>query len=101
MARCRVCGLVFASDEIGAHIISEHSPVERSRLGSAKRELKKTVLVLHRLEKQGLGLADYAQGLRLVANVLGVALDELESLQKEVSSVSSGLGDIELEREEG
>lgn len=100
MPVCRICGREFAVDELGAHIIEAHPGKDRTRLGAAKRELKSTVLVLHRLEKQGVALADYAQDLRKVANVLGVALDELESLQKEVKGLGDELEDIDAKGEE-
>ena len=88
-------------DELGSHLISDHpSKPKPTRLKMVKDELRGLNKVLGRLEKQSLGLADYAQGLRKVANVLGVALDELESLQVEVKGLGDEWADQLLEKEE-
>ena len=51
-------------------------------LSEAVADLRGINATLKRLEAQGLGFADAAQGLRRVSNVLGVALQELEALEK-------------------
>lgn len=90
MVKCRICHQEISSDELASHLLSDHPPRERpSKLALAKRELKSVAVVLRRLEKEGLGLADYAAGLGKVANVLGVAVEELESIQREVSALTA------------
>ena len=88
-------------DELGSHLISDHpSKPKLTRLKMVKDELRGLNKVLGRLEKQSLGLADYAQGLRKLANAVGVLADEVGALQSEVAGINDDLGDMELEREE-
>jgi hypothetical protein len=51
---------------------------------------------LKRLEAKGLGLADAAQGLRRVSNVLGVAMDEIEALEKNHGYLDHSIDELTL-----
>jgi len=64
-----------------------------SRVHSAVEELKGINRTLKRLEGTGIGLADAAQGLRRVSNVLGVALGELEAHERRLQALDDDLGD--------
>lgn len=62
-------------------------------------DLKNIRGVLLRLERHGIGLADYAQGLRRVSAVLGVALQEMERVEKEQTAIANDLGEHLLNHE--
>ena len=64
-----------------------------SRIHSAIEDLKNVAKTLKRLEGTGIGLADAAQGLRRVSNVLGVALGELEAHERRLQALDDDLGD--------
>jgi hypothetical protein len=65
-------------------------------LSEAVADLRGVAVTLRRLEKQGLGLADAAQGLRRVSNVLGVALQELEALKKNEGYLDKSFDELTL-----
>lgn len=71
----------------------------RSRLKLAKDELRGLVPIFRRLESKGISLADSAQGMNRLANVLGVVVDELGRLQKEQMAIANDLGDHLLSHE--
>lgn len=103
MPVCRLCGKQFASDEIGAHIIKDHSPRGAdSMIGDARNSLKSVVKSLNGMDSRGVRvtLPNVAFALGKVVNALGVALDEIDSLQREVEGINEQLGDMEDEREE-
>jgi len=62
-----------------------------SRVRSAAEDLKVINKTLERLEANGVGLADAAQGLRRVSNVLGVALQELEAHEARLKALGDDL----------
>ena len=64
-----------------------------SRIRSAAEDLKDINKTLKRLEAHGIGLADAAQGLRRVSNVLGVVLVELEAHEARLKALGDDLGD--------
>ena len=70
-----------------------------SRIRSAVEDLKVINKTLERLEANGVGLADAAQGLRRVSNVLGVALQELEAHEARLKALDDDLGDHLLAHE--
>ena len=70
-----------------------------SRIRSAAEDLKVINKTLERLEAHGVGLADAAQGLRRVSNVLGVALQELEAHEARLKALDDDLGDHLLAHE--
>ena len=65
-------------------------------LSEAVADLRGINATLKRLEKCGVGLADAAQGLRRVSNVLGVALQELEELKKNEGYFDTSLDELTL-----
>ena len=65
-------------------------------LSEAKTDLREINKTLKRLEVKGLGLADAAQGLRRVSNVLGVALQELEALEKNEGYLDKSFDELTL-----
>jgi hypothetical protein len=67
-----------------------------SRVKSAAEDLRDINKTLRRLEAQGVGLADAAQGLRRVSNVLGVALEALVEHEKRMAALDNDLGDTLL-----
>ena len=70
-------------------------------LSEARSDLKGIAKTLARLERQGIGLSDYAQGLRRISNVLGVVMDELSRLEKEQAAIGRDFGDHLLAHERG
>lgn len=96
---CRLCSKEFPADEIGAHLISDHPPKTKGRMKMVVDELKSLNRTLKRLESQGIALADYAQGLRKLANAMGVIADEVLSLQREQMALSNDFGDHLLSHE--
>jgi len=62
-----------------------------SRVRSAAEDLKNVNKTLERLEASGVGLADAAQGLRRVSNVLGVVLVELEAHEARLKALGDDL----------
>lgn len=72
-----------------------------TKLEQAEIQLKKVSEQLHRIERKTAGLSDFATALSQLSNVLSVTISEVKSLQKEVASVSAGLGELELKHQQG
>lgn len=92
MAKCHFCGGEFSPDELGAHLLSVHTASTPSCLGTASEDLKGVIKSLKSMGGRKFVFA-HLDNVLGVAEVLSVALEELERLEAEVMGINETLGE--------
>ena len=84
---------------MGAHLLGVHAVNPPSRIHLASVEVAGVVKVLGKLRSSSTSFADVANTLGIVARNLGVAIEELEKLEAEVTGIDETVGELVDEAE--